>query len=85
MHPTADTLLVKFLHGVARRVMPGVRFLLHYGIPEFVYAAAAGSERSTMKAPPAASRTAWPRVKLMAEGIVEDEGGLAGTGRREVG
>jgi hypothetical protein len=25
MHPTADTLLVKFLRGAARRVMPGVR------------------------------------------------------------
>jgi hypothetical protein len=25
MHPTADTTLVKFFLGVARRVMPGVR------------------------------------------------------------
>jgi hypothetical protein len=26
MHPTADTTALKFLRGVARRVMPGVRF-----------------------------------------------------------
>jgi hypothetical protein len=25
MHPTADTLHVKFIEGAARRVMPGVR------------------------------------------------------------
>jgi hypothetical protein len=28
MHPTADTLPVKFLYGAARRVMPSVRLLL---------------------------------------------------------
>jgi hypothetical protein len=28
MHPTADTLPVKFIEGAARRVMPSVRFLL---------------------------------------------------------
>jgi hypothetical protein len=30
MHPTADTLLFKFLKGAARRVMPGVRLLMRY-------------------------------------------------------
>jgi hypothetical protein len=30
MHPTADTRDVKFIKGMGRRVMPGVRFLLRY-------------------------------------------------------
>jgi hypothetical protein len=32
MHPTADTLPVKFIEGAARRVMPGVRWLKRYEI-----------------------------------------------------